>query len=389
MKTIIKRKWLLIILSAFLLGASVFGLLFSNGFIRNTVEAETTAEAMLKNEEIDTVLNKSAFNKATSSIYLTKGASMRISSATPGMRFTAEGRNALQLVGDSIVPASIDEELNTSEATVRSQYNLYHVWKYTVKRVVEGEEKVGYVYKQASFTEGAWATKFYGAVTFEGFTEAQFNNAKVSDISATVLVVGLPKDAESGLKAFYIDDICPDNDNTRSMEYIVNMAMVNGEDKIYDGVNEITVTDNGKVNYIAGQVNSDKAIGMEVGCDMTAQSWNENSTNAKVITPESFTLTLPEGVTASKIYEGTYTDELTFNQADNVLTIDNESINKLYPTVKSNILETTTITIAVKGSDGKYYNFTNAKYVTKVIDDEKDLEFFDLNNNASTQFNIC
>ena len=362
MKTNFKSKKLVICVLAVLFALSLSAAFAVSGITRGkSVSAESaylsaspvTGDAVeLSSLNVDGVEN--------ADFKMAKGASMRINSATPGMRFTA-------YMG---VAAA---KLQATEKYSLNNYNYSYYMEFKVTNPDSGVSDTKWVPMELDTNK--WDADNGGhpltaSLTFDNLSAENFEKAIGFDIEGKA-ILSLTKTASANEE--YEDSIwfyAQANDNVRSMEAVVNAAIVHGEEAEYPELN--------KAGFIKSHAELTTVTPVEIGRDAITNDRTGTALSATALAKSNYaaingdggSVTFEGASSIEKIFIGAKKTSLTAN--GNVVTLTKEDL--------AGYNAGDEVYLSVKDSNGKFYN-APLIVTTKILKTQNDLNLFDLDNN--------
>ena len=396
MKTIVKNRKIITFVLSVLLGLSVIGAIFS--LTRGGVKAFAEASSSVTDGATEITLSDMGLSEDDFKMDL--GASVRVNSQTPGIRFSG----------------TLDEDaLKTSESYGEANYDYAYYIGFTV------DGKTLYV----TFTPDEVSGYFSASVTYEGISDANKSALFGKLVKGEGVIVLTPK--AEGEKKFVKATA---NDNVRSVEAVVNAALLNGENEEYPGINdfgfvkesvtldavdlylgggEIAFTGAESISkvYFGSKLIENPAIsGNVLTLEKSAVSayalgdsfWvsavdgNGKFYNARVtLAPKTVTTEVWLSATDGVLYAGDGGAAFTAEDGSKIVsaTADGETLNVTTEgyiegfTVNSNKFTEKAITVTTEA--GNAYKLVNAKIFTKVLTKASDLAVFNLTSAVSAK----
>ncbi len=396
MKTIVKNRKIITFVLSVLLGLSVIGAIFS--LTRGGVKAFAEASSSVTDGATEITLSDMGLSEDDFKMDL--GASVRVNSQTPGIRFSG----------------TLDEAaLKASESYGEATYDYAYYIGFTV------DGKTLYV----TFTPDEASGYFSASVTYEGISDANKSALFGKLVKGEGVIVLTPK--AEGEKKFVKATA---NDNVRSVEAVVNAALLNGENEEYPGINdfgfvkesvtldavdlylgggEITFTGAESISkvYFGSKLIENPAISGNVltleksaisayalgdSFWVSAVDGNGKFYNARVtLAPKTVTTEVWLSATDGVLYAGDGGAAFTAEDGSKIVsaTADGETLNVTSEgyiegfTVNTNKITEKAITVTTE--EGNVYKLVNAKVFTKVLTKASDLAVFNLTSAVSTK----
>lgn len=361
MKTHFKSKKFVICILAALFALSLSAAFAIGGLTRgNVVSAESdqfkvcpvSGEATeLSSLNIDGVKN--------ADFKMAKGASMRINPATPGMRFTAYMGAA--------------ETLQATEKFSLENYTYSFYMEIKTTNPKKGVSDTVWVPMQLDTTKWNAVNGGYrltASVTYDNLSPEQFEQTIGFDVEGRAMLVLTKNDSAS---AEYEDSLwfyAEANDNVRSMEAIVNAAIVNGEEEEYPELNAM--------GFVKSHEETDVVTPVEIGRDAITVDKNGVAlsdtalklSNYAAINGEGGSITFEGASAIEKVFIGARKTAIT--ATGNVVTLTKEDL--------AGYNAGDTLYLSVKDSNGKFFT-APVVLATKIIKTQNDLNVFDMDTN--------
>lgn len=362
MKTNFKSKKLVICVLAAFFALSLFAAFAISGVTRGkSVSAESAylAASPVTGDSVE--LSSLGITGADNADFkMAKGASMRINSATPGMRFTAYMGDAAAL-------------LQANEKYSLNNYNYSYYMEFKVTNPDSGVSDTKWVPMELDTSK--WDADNGGhpltaSLTFDNLSAENFEKAIGFDIEGRA-ILSLTKTASANEE--YEDSIwfyAQANDNVRSMEAVVNAAIVHGEEAEYPELN--------KAGFIKSHAELTTVTPVEIGRDAITNDRTGTALSATALAKSNYaaingdggSVTFEGASSIEKIFIGAKKTSLTAN--GNVVTLTKEDL--------AGYNAGDEVYLSVKDSNGKFYN-APLIVTTKILKTQNDLNLFDLDKN--------
>lgn len=291
---------------------------------------------------------------------MAKGASMRINFVTPGMRFTAYMSDAA-------------DKLQATEKYSVANYDYSYYMEFKVTNPDSGVSDTKWVPMELDTSK--WDADNGGypltaSLTFDNLSAENFEKAIGFDIEGKA-ILSLTKTASANEE--YEDSIwfyAQANDNVRSMEAVVNAAIVHGEEAEYPELN--------KAGFIKSHAELTTVTPVEIGRDAITNDRTGTALSATALAKSNYaaingdggSVTFEGASSIEKIFIGAKKTSLTAN--GNVVTLTKEDL--------AGYNAGDEIYLSVKDSNGKFYN-APLIVTTKILKTQNDLNLFDLDYN--------
>lgn len=362
MKTNFKSKKLVICVLAVLFSLSLSAAFAVSGITRGkSVSAESAylSASPVTGDSVE--LSSLGITGADNADFkMAKGASMRINSATPGMRFTAYMGDAAAL-------------LQANEKYSLNNYNYSYYMEFKVTNPDSGVSDTKWVPMELDASK--WDADNGGhpltaSLTFDNLSTENFEKAIGFDIEGRA-ILSLTKTASANEE--YEDSIwfyAQANDNVRSMEAVVNAAIVHGEEAEYPELN--------KAGFVKSHAELTTVTPVEIGRDAITNDRTGAALSATALAKSNYAAINGEG--GSVTFEGASSIEKIFIGAKKTSLTANGNIVTLTKEDLAGYNAGDEVYLSVKDSNGKFYN-APLIVTTKILKTQNDLNLFDLDIN--------